>query len=194
MMPNFAEQSEAIRAEEAPFATVRDSFERRVFRASVVILATFGTAYVLWELVDLFLLLFACALVSLVLLTITNALRRRTGLPFGLALASTVLGMLALISGAIIFFGATIQGEFAELATRLPAAWVAVQERLGTSPIGASILVKARELAPGGQAIVTAATTALAAIGGALSGLAIVLVGGLYLAAQRPFIRAGCSG
>jgi predicted PurR-regulated permease PerM len=190
-MPNFAEQSEAIRAEEPSYPVVRDSLERRVFRASVVVIATFASAYVLWKLVDLLLLLFACALVSLILLTITNALRRRTRLPFGAALAVTVLCFLALIGGAITFFGTTIQSEFAELATRLPAAWEALQERLRTSPIGAAILIKAQGLAPSGQAIVNAATTALAAVGGALSGLAIVLVGGLYLAAQPTLYSGG---
>lgn len=190
-MPNFAEQSDAIHAEEAHRPATRDSLERRVFRASIVVIATSAAAYVLWQLVDLLLLLFACALVSLILLTITNALRRRTRLPFGVALACTVLGLLALIGGAITFFGATIQGEFAELGARLPAAWVTLQERLRASPAGAVILVKAQGLAPSGQAIVNAATTALAAVGGALSGLAIVLVGGLYLAAQPTLYSGG---
>ncbi len=189
-MPNFTEQSDAILAEELPPVVVRDTLERRVFRSSVVVLATFGAAYILWQLVDLLLLLFACALVSLILLTITNALRLRTRLPFGVALTITVLALLALIGGAFIFFGATLQSEFAELAAQLPAAWEALQAQLRTSPIGAAILVKAQGLAPSGQAIVNAATTALAAIGGALSGLIIVLVGGLYLAAQ-PMLYSG---
>lgn len=190
-MPNFAEQSDAIFAEESPQLGARDTLERRIFRSSLVVLATFGSAYVLWKLVDVLLLLFACALVSLILLTTTNALRRRVPMPFGAALALTILGLLALIGGAITFFGATIQGEFAELATRLPAAWEGLQERLRTSPIGAAILIKAEGLAPSGQAIVSAATTALAAVGGALSGLVIVLVGGLYLAAQPTLYSVG---
>jgi predicted PurR-regulated permease PerM len=189
-MSNFAKQSEAITAEEVPHAATRDSFERRVFRGSVIVIATFSAAYVVWTLVDLLLLLFACALVSLILLTITNGIRRRTRLPFGVALGLTVLALLGLVGGAITFFGAMIQGEFAELATRLPSAWVNVQEKMRTSAIGTAILVKAEGLAPSGQAIVNAATTTLAAIGGALSGLAIVLVGGLYLAAQ-PMLYSG---
>jgi hypothetical protein len=96
MLPNFAEQSEAICAGEITEPARRDSLERRVFRASIVVLGTFSAAYVLWQLVDLPLLLFACALVSLILLTITNMLRLRTRLPFGVALALTVLGLLAL--------------------------------------------------------------------------------------------------
>ena len=169
----------------------RDTFERRVFRGTAIVLATIAGAYVLWLLVDLLLLLFACALVALILLTVTNALRRRTSLPFGVALGLSVLGLLALIGGAFWFFGTTIQGEFAELATRLPAAWTAFQNRLSTSSIGAAILQRAGGLAPSAQTVVGYVTTALAAVGGALSGLAIVLVGGLYLAAQPTLYSHG---
>jgi predicted PurR-regulated permease PerM len=66
-----------------------------------------------------------------------------------------------------------------------------VQARLQASPIGASVIERAQGLAPSGQAIVNAATTALAAVGGAVSGLAIVLVGGLYLAAQPTLYATG---
>jgi predicted PurR-regulated permease PerM len=190
-MPNFAEQSEQLQREQVQLPPQRDTLERRVFRATCIVLATAAAAYVIWLLVDLLLLLFACALMSLILLTITNALRRRSGLPFGVALSITVLGLLALIGGAIWFFGATMQGEFATLAQRLPAAWANFQARLGTSPVGAAILERAQGLAPSAQTLVNAATTALAAVGGALSGLAIVLVGGLYLAAQPRLYTVG---
>ena len=168
----------------------RDKFERRVFRATVIVLATLAAAYLIWTLVDLLLLLFGCALVSLILLTITNWIRLRTRMPFAIALGLTVLGLIALLAGAFTFFGSTMQSEFAELATRLPAAWAEVQVRLSGSRIGAALLERAQGLAPSGQAIVSAVTTALATVGGALSGLVIVLIGGLYLAAQ-PTLYAG---
>ncbi len=190
-MSNFAEHSEMIGQEHPARPAPRDNLERRVFRSTVIVLATAAAAYVLWLLVDLLLLLFACALVSLILLTITNSIRTRTRLPFGVALGLTVLGLIALLGSAFAFFGATIQGEFAELATRLPGAWANVQARLQTSPIGAAIIERAQGLAPSGQAIVNTITTALATVGGALSGLAIVLVGGLYLAAQPTLYAVG---
>jgi predicted PurR-regulated permease PerM len=154
------------------------------------VLGICAAAYVLWLLVNVLLLLFACSLVSLILLTITKRLRRYTRLPFGVALGITVIALIALLAGAFTFFGATIQAEFAELARRLPGAWANLQAQLQTSTIGASLLERAQGLAPNGQAIVGVITSALAAVGGALSGLAIVLVGGLYLAAQ-PTLYAG---
>ncbi|HZH06813.1 MAG TPA: AI-2E family transporter, partial [Lautropia sp.] len=169
---------------------MRDTFERRVFRATVIVLITMGAAYLLWLLVDLLLLLFACALVSLILLTLTNWVRAHTGLPFAVALGASVLGLIALLGGAFTFFGTTMQAEFTELAQRLPAAWADVQARLRTTPIGSSLLERAQSLAPSGQTVVNAATSILGAIGAALSGLVLVLIGGLYLAAQ-PTLYAG---
>lgn len=190
-MPNFTEHSEKLLESTASAPSMHDSFERRVFRGTAIVLATVAAAYVLWQLIDLLLLLFACTLVSLILLTITNAIRRRTRLPFALSLAVTVLGLIALLGGAFVFFGTTMQGEFAELIARLPAAWASVQARLLTSPVGASLIEQARKFAPTGQTIVSAVTTTLAAVGGGLSGLAIVLIGGLYLAAQPTLYSVG---
>lgn len=190
-MSNFSEQSDIIAQDERPRAAPRDNLERRMFRATAVVLATLAAAYVLWLLVDLLLLLFACSLVSLILLTFTNAVRRRSGLPFGVSLSLVVIGLLGLIGGAIAFFGTTMQSEFAELATRLPTAWTNLQARIGTSPIGASLLERAQGIAPSGPTIVNAATSALAAVGSALSGFVLVLVGGLYLAAQPMLYTVG---
>jgi predicted PurR-regulated permease PerM len=187
----FIEQADEINAGDTPLRKARDSFERRVFRATVIVLATVAAAYVLWALVDVLLLLFACALVALILLTITNALRRRIALPFGVALGLTTIGLLALLVGAFTFFGATLQGEFAEIAQRLPVAWAELQARLQSSPAGAALVERAQRFAPSGQVLVAGATRVLTAVGGGISGLAIVLVGGLYLAAQPRLYSGG---
>lgn len=190
-MPNFSDQADAIDHQTKLQPVPKDNLERRVFRATVVFLATCVGAYLLWVLVDVLLLLFACSLVALIFLTMTHALRRRTGLPFGVALGLSVLGTLALLVGAFYFFGTTMQGEFALLAQQLPSAWAQVQAQFQNSEIGASILERAQGLAPSGQALVSAATTALTTVGGALSGLVLVLIGGLYLAAQPTLYQGG---
>lgn len=163
----------------------------RVFRTTVIIIATAAAAYMMWLLVDLLLLLFACALVALILLTITRLIRRVRPMPFGIALTLTVLLLIATLGGAMWFFGATMSDQFTELAQRLPAAWAEVQVRVRASSVGASLLDRAQALAPSGQSIVDALTTVLAAVGGIVSGLVIVLVGGLYLAAQPRLYEGG---
>lgn len=165
--------------------------DARIFRSTVIVIATVAAAYILWRLVDVLLLLFACILVALILLTLTRRLRRWLPLPFGAALALTVVLLFALIGGVTWFFGSTMRTEFAILIERLPAAWAEFQVRLQQSPIGASVIDRARELIPNGRTIVDAATKAVAAVGGIVSAMLIILVGGLYLAAQPALYGGG---
>lgn len=167
------------------------SLNRTVFQATVVVISTLAGAYLIWLLADLFLLFFACALVAMILLTLTNEIRCRVTMPFGVALGVTVIGLLTVLIGAFVFFGATLSAEFNELAQRLPSAWARLQVRLGQSTIGAIILERGQDIAPDSQRVVDIATSAFSTIGGAVSGLLIVLVGGLYLAAQPVLYGVG---
>lgn len=168
----------------------RRALDAQVFRVTVIVLATTASAYMLWRLVDVLLLIFACALVALILLTLTRVIRRRLPLPFGVALTLTVVLLIAVVGGAAWFFGAAMSQQFADLIQRLPAAWAELQLRLQRTTLGQSIIERLQELAPSGRTIVDTLTTVVAALGGVLSGLAIVLVGGLYLAAQ-PMLYGG---
>ena len=172
-------------------AETNKSRDLRVFRTTAIILATGAAAYMMWLLVDLLLLLFACGLVALILLTLTRLIRRYRPMPFAIALTLTVLLLIGVLGGAMWFFGATMSDQFTELVQRLPAAWEEVQVRVRASPIGASLLNRAEALAPSGQTIVDGFTTVLATVGTIVSGLVIVLVGGLYLAAQPRLYEGG---
>jgi predicted PurR-regulated permease PerM len=102
-----------------------------------------------------------------------------------------VLGVIGSTAATIGFFGATLQGEFAELTIGLPTAWADLQMQIRTSSVGAALLDRVQAIVPSQEALVNAATTAVAAVGGAVSALLIVLVGGLYLAAQPTLYAAG---
>lgn len=158
--------------------------DRRVFRSTVIVIATGAAAYALWLLADLLLLVFACALIALIFFNLTRWLTDRTHLPFALALGLSVLGILAALTSAFVFFGNSLSAEFTELAQRLPRAWEVFQARIVQTPVGAEAIRRAGEFAPSGQSIVGFATGLLTSLGTILSALAIVIVGGIYLAAQ----------
>ena len=158
--------------------------DRRVFRTTVIVIATAAATYALWRLADLLLLVFACALIALIFFNLAKWIVDRTGLNFGLSLTLSVFAILTALTGAFWFFGNSLTGEFTELAQRLPQAWEVFQARFGQTQIGAEIFRRAGELAPSGQSIVSYATTILTSLGAILSTLAIVIVGGIYLAAQ----------
>jgi predicted PurR-regulated permease PerM len=158
--------------------------DRRVFRTTVIIIATAGAAYALWKLADLLLLVFACALIALIFFNLARWIVDRTGLNFGVALAMSVIGLLAALVGAFWFFGNSLSNEFTELAQRLPQAWEVFRARFAETPVGVELFRRAGELVPSGQTIVGFATGLLTSLGTIVSALAIVIVGGIYLAAQ----------
>lgn len=168
----------------SPPPTADGLIDRRALRTTVIVLATVATAYALWLLTELLLLLFACTLVALILFDFARVIATRAGLRFGMALALAVLLTLGGLVGAFWFFGASLGAEFTELSKRLPAAWAEFQARMANNEVGAAVLARANEFTPDGRSIMGTVTTILASLGGALSALAIVLVGGIYLAAQ----------
>ena len=165
--------------------------DRRVFRTTVIIIATAAAAYAMWRLADLLLLVFACALIALIFLNLARWLSGRTGLGIGLSLGVAVIAILACLTGAFWFFGASLSAEFTELAQRLPAAWATFQERVSQTTVGRMVIDRAADYAPNGQSIFGFITGLVAGFGTAISALAIVIVGGIYLAAQPGLYRRG---
>ena len=158
--------------------------DRRVFRTTVIVIATLGAAYALWKLADLLLLVFACGLVALIFFDIARWICQRTPLGFGVSLAVTVVGLLAGLAGAFWFFGASMSSEFSELAERLPAAYTTFETQLQRTTIGKALVQRAAEFAPDGQSVVNLITNVAASFGAAVSALVVVIIGGIYLAAQ----------
>lgn len=158
--------------------------DRRVFRTTVIVLATIAGVYAVWRLSELLLLVFACALVALIFFDGANWISKHARLGFGLSLALAVLSIVASLIGAFWFFGQSLGSEFAVLAQRLPAAWATFQVRATDTTVGALLIARAASFAPDGQSIVNLVTNILTGLGTAVSALAVVLVGGIYLAAQ----------
>ncbi|MES2288990.1 MAG: AI-2E family transporter [Pseudomonadota bacterium] len=161
-----------------------ERIDRRVFRTTLIVIATAAAAYALYRLADLLLLIFACTLIALIFFNLARWIADRTRLGFGISLSIAVVGLMGGLTGSFYIFGSALSGEFTELALRLPAAWEVFQTRLVQTPTGAEIMRRASEIVPDGQSIFGFATGLLTSLGAVLSMLAIVIVGGIYLAAQ----------
>ena len=158
--------------------------DRRVFRTTVIVLATIAGVYAMWRLSELLLLVFACALVALIFFDVARWISQKTRLGFGPSLAVAVLSIIAFLVGAFWFFGQSLSSEFTELAQRLPAAWATFQVKASQTTAGALVMERAASFAPDGRSIVNLLTNILTGVGTAVSAFAIVLIGGIYLAAQ----------
>lgn len=160
------------------------SIDRRIFRTTVIVISTAAAAYALWRLADLLLLVFACTLIALIFFNLARWIADRTRIGFGVSLGISVMGILAVLIGSFWVFGSALSGEFAELALRLPAAWDVFQARVVQTQMGADMIRRAGQFVPDGQSLFGFATGVLTSLGTILSALAIVIVGGIYLAAQ----------
>jgi len=171
----------------APGAHGDAAFVRRV----LVVVAIGAMALLLWRLVDLLLLIFGAVLVCVLLRALAEPVARRTPLSDGWALAATTLGLLALIGGVAWLFGAEVRAQVAELAERLPQAWRSFEERLGFVDLGERVVDRAEEIAPAAGSVLARLASVVTSFVRGVADLLLIVIGGLYLAAQPALYRHG---
>jgi len=163
---------------------VTEMSDGRLFGRTLVVLAAIGFAIVIWKLTDLILLLFAGALVALIFYEFSELIQRRLKLPFSLALALAVILPITFISVVFGAFGSVLSDQFALLYDKVPAAFAYAQEWLRTNAAGKEILARSEGFMPDGSRVVGLIQSLLSGFGTAVTGLGVVIVAGIYLAAQ----------
>jgi predicted PurR-regulated permease PerM len=173
----------------ASFATASSS---RVFRNTLAAAAAVGVAFMIWRLADFILLLFACALVGMMFYQGARWVETRTPrMHFMPALTFAVLVPLGTIIAIFTLFGSLMTDQFADLVKELPAAVARVEGYLRGNEFGRAILARAGGLVPDSATIVNFFSTSLGYVGSALSGLAVIIIAGIYLAAQPRLYARG---
>jgi predicted PurR-regulated permease PerM len=154
------------------------------FRTTLAVMAGIGVALGTWQLHQLLLLLFASVLAAQMFHDFALLLKRRLRLPFGIALGLAVV--LPLVALVVIFglFGTLMVEQFGLLAKQLPASIRSMEAWLASSDTGRQIIESIRNYAPQVDTVVDLVQSGLANLGSGVSQLVIVLVAGVYLAAQ----------
>ena len=165
-----------------PTSPIDDS--GRWFRRTLAVMAGIALAVVIWQLQQLVLVLFASALVGLMLSDFAALLQRRLRLPFALAIAAAVLVPLAALAVVFGLFGSLMVEQFIILSQQFPAALARVEAWVRATPIGNELISQLTNYAPRMEQVVGIVQATLANIGSAITGFAVVLVAALYLAAQ----------
>ncbi|KPF66347.1 hypothetical protein IP88_13030 [alpha proteobacterium AAP81b] len=147
-------------------------------------MAGLALALIAWQLTQLLLVVFASALAALMFHGFAQLLQRWLKLPFGVALALAVLLPLTILVVIFGLFGNLMVSQFSTLAEQLPAALRTTEQWLRGTRIGREALDAAKGYAPEVGTIVGFAQSTLANVGSAASALAVIVVGGVYLAAQ----------
>lgn len=161
-----------------------DLTDGRLFRQTLVVLLAAGVAVIVWRLTDLILLLLAGALVAFMFASFASLIERRLGLPFPVALSLAVIVPIAVILFIFWAFGSLMGEQFAILFAQLPDAYAFARGWLETSEIGREISARAGSFMPDGSRVVAIVQAVVASLGTIVTSLVVVLVAGIYLAAQ----------
>ncbi len=155
-----------------------------LFRRTMIVMAAAATAILLWQLQGLLLLVFAAVLAAQMFHGLAVLLQRRMRLPFAAALVLAVVLPLLVLSIIFGLFGTLMASQFTQLAVQLPIAAQAVQAWLAKSSTGLAVLKAIASYAPTVDTVVAVIQMGVANLGSGISQLVIVLVAGVYLAAQ----------
>lgn len=155
---------------------------------SFIIVGVLAIAAATWMLSDILLLLFGAILVAVLLRSVADPIERATSLGPTLALAIAVVVIGAVVATSIALLGPALSEQMVQLMDRFPAAWTSLSNRfqLGALP---DVLKDASTSSLGSLAarMFSWGSTIVAAI----ASLALVVFGGLYLAAAPQTYRNG---
>lgn len=165
--------------------------DRQVVRTTLIVLSLTALFAFAWMLRSVLVLLFAAVLIAVILRAAADGLQKRAPLPTGIALALVIVAFLGLLSLVFWLFGAQINSQMRELISRLPQAYEQFKLRIGQPDLDRQLIAQLKAMAPDGGTIVSAVTTIVGGVTGAVSGLILAVVGGIYLAAQPALYRGG---
>lgn len=175
-------------------ASANLGFARRTLIATGVVACVLLSLVFLWYAADFLLLIFGGVLLSVLLQGFTRLVRRGTPLGQSWALLLVTLLFLALIGAVLWLISGRIGTQVEELRQQLPKAIESVSERLEhyewLRPMVHN-LPSAGEWLGGNRGVLTRITGVASTTLGALLNVVLILIIGLYLAAQPELYTGG---
>jgi len=169
-----------------------DGLPDRLFVRRVLILLSLTTLFILaWQLRTLLLMIFGALVVATIFRAFADRIASATRCRESVAIAASIILILALVVGLIAMFGSHVLEQVEALRKTLPAAWKTIEARLGDLGLGEQIKQFAQSLkAPGGSSFSAFGRTVLS-IGSGIADVLVVIVAGIFLATQPRFYLTG---
>jgi predicted PurR-regulated permease PerM len=157
----------------------------------LIVLGLTALVLMAWSLRALLLMLFGAVVVATVFRAVADRIAKLTRCPNRVAIVLSIILILGGIGGLIALFGAQIVSQVDTLRETLPVAWRAFEARMGDLGLGEQLKHLAQSIrAPGNNSISAFGRTILS-IGGGIADILVVLVAGIFLAAQPRFYTTG---
>ena len=163
--------------------------ERVFVRRVLIVLGLVTLFYLAWELRSLFLMLFGAVVIATIFRALADQIAKLTRCREGIAVAVSILIILASVLLLILLFGSHVVQQAQLLRDALPAAWRSFEARIGEIGLGAqleSLTKSIRE--PSGF---SAFSSFILSIGSGIADVLVVIVAGIFLAAQPRFYTTG---
>ncbi|URD61250.1 AI-2E family transporter [Sphingomonas sp. KRR8] len=157
-------------------------------RRTLIVLALTALLFLLWTLRDVLLLVFGAVVFATLFQALAGQYKRIGIKRDGLALALSVLTILAVFGGGVWLFGAQVMSQAEGLSQAVPKAWASLQQRLAGFGIPAPA-----KLGSGGMfgSLTGNLPGFVMSLGGGLADGLLVVVGGIFIAASPRFYGRG---
>lgn len=168
----------------------------RSFTGKVFYILLLAAAFVLLIYAfDFFLLVFASLLFAVLISYGANGLQNKTGMKYGLALVLVLLLMVGIIVLVVLLIGPSLSDQIAEMKKAIPEALSSLKQRLEQTSWGQSLLDEIPDdpakMVGDSSSAVSKITSVFSATLGVIANIAIVLVTGIFLAADPALYREG---
>jgi len=173
-------------------ATKQQGSSEHIFvRRVLIVLGLAALVFLLWHLRILLLMLFGAIVVASIFRAVADAICRVTRLPSGVSTGLSILVVLGSVGALIALFGTHVAQQVQTLRETLPAAWRALEARIGDLGLSDQLdRLVATITTPGGGSLSGFGRT-LISVGSGLADLLVVIFAGIYLATQPNFYRMG---
>jgi predicted PurR-regulated permease PerM len=162
-------------------------YTRRVLITIVLLALT----YFVWRVSDVLILVFAAALLAVLLRALANLISRLTHLHMRWAFIVAIVLVASLVASFIVLFGSQIGGQIAQVVDRLPAAIDAVGRQFGIPEASGELRKAASSSGSTGTSLLTrAAGIGYTAVGG-LTDVVLVAIASIYLASDPTLYQKG---
>jgi predicted PurR-regulated permease PerM len=168
-------------------------FARRVVVAVLITLSILAVAYLMWRGAHVLLQAFAGVLFAVFLTALTDLVRKYTKLTHGWSLGVVMLGLLLVVGGLGYLLGSVLSKQVGELIQTLPRSLEQIKSHLMQYPWGKYLVRNAPSATTGLAEVggISQVTGFVSGVAGSLQALVVILIVGIFGAAEPQVYKAG---